>query len=119
MVTYRGYAQCSFDGGTTAGDYVIASTSNAADCHDGGAARPSGVQVIGRVLSSNAAAGTFTVFVGMEAPAPPASSQVPWFTQTTASGAVSFLTSANVAKLYGVLYSNPVAMTTTQVTYNV
>jgi hypothetical protein len=119
VVTYRGYAQCSFDSGTTAADYVIASTSNAADCRDAGSSRPSGVQVIGRVLSSNVAAGTYTVFVGMEPASPMATSQVPWFTQPSASGAVSFLTSSNVAKLYGVLYSNPVPMTTTQVTYNV
>ena len=119
VVTYRGYAQCSFDGGTTAADYVIASTSNAADCRDAGSSRPSGVQVIGRVLSSNVAAGTYTVFVGMEPASPMSTSQVPWFTQPSASGAVSFLTSSNVAKLYGVLYSIPVPMTTTQVTYNV
>ena len=47
-VVYRGYAQCSFDGSTTGGDYVIASTTNAADCHDAGSTRPGGVQVIGR-----------------------------------------------------------------------
>ena len=40
VVVYRGYAQCSFDGSTTGGDYVVASTTNAADCHDAGAARP-------------------------------------------------------------------------------
>ena len=77
------------------------------------------MQVIGRVLSSNVAAGTYTVFVGMEPASPMSTSQVPWFTQPSASGAVSFLTSSNVAKLYGVLYSIPVPMTTTQVTYNV
>ena len=190
IVTYRGYAQCSFDGGTTGGDYVVASTSNAADCHDSGTTRPIGAQVIGRVMSTNASAGTYQVFVNLEAPDPGSNlaksqtctnrvleavdgnatasncaqitptlaanvqgngvafqlstgstingdfasydangntvdsgvktaSQVPWFTQPTATGTVSFLTSANVAKLYGVLFSNATPLTTTQVTYNV
>src|SRR5437763_2246183 len=33
VVAYRGYAQCSFDRGTAGGDYVVASVSNAGDCH--------------------------------------------------------------------------------------
>jgi hypothetical protein len=119
IVTYRGYAQCSFDGSTTGGDFVIPSTSTAGDCHDAGASRPIGVQVIGRVMSTNSGAGTYTVFASMEPPSTGNASQVPWFTQPTASGSVSFLTSANVAKLYGVLYSSATPLTTTQVTYNV
>lgn len=119
IVTYRGYAQCSFDGSTTGGDYVIASTTNAADCHDAGATRPGGVQVIGRVMSTNSGAGTYSVFASLEPPSTGTASQVPWFTQPTATGSVSFLTSANVAKLYGVLYSSATPLTTTQVTYNV
>src|SRR5438094_2259699 len=59
VVAYRGYAQCSLDGGTAAGDYVVASVSNAGDCHDAGATRPVGTQVIGRALNTNASAGTY------------------------------------------------------------
>lgn len=117
VISYRGYAQCSFDGATTAGDYVIASGSTAGDCHDAGASRPVGAEVIGRALSTNATSGTSQVFVTLEPSVGP--SQVPWFTQPTATGTVSFLTTANVAKLYGVLYSNSAPLTTTQVTYDV
>src|SRR5207237_5419338 len=46
-------------------------------------------------------------------------SQVPWVTQPSAAGSVSFLTTANVAKLYGVIYGNATPLTSTQVTYNV
>ena len=74
--------------------------------------------MIGRALNTNASAGTYSVFMSLEPPAA-GPSQVPWFTQPSASGTVSFLTSANVAKLYGVLYSSATPLTTTQVTYNV
>jgi hypothetical protein len=192
IVTYAGFAQCSFDGGTTAGDYVVESTTNAGDCHDASATRPTGVQVIGRVMSTNASSGTYSVFADLQAPSQGSgtnlakvqsctnkvlnavdanatagncvqitpsyaasvqgngtafqlasgtttsgnfasydangnavdsglktASQVPWFTQPSATGTVSFLTSANVAKLYGALYSGATALTTTQVVYNV
>jgi len=69
VITYRGYAQCSFDGGTTAGDYVVASTTNPGDCHDPlTTGRPTGVQVLGRVESTNAGAGTYGVRVSLDAP---------------------------------------------------
>jgi len=68
VITYRGYAQCSFDGGTTAGDFVVASVTNAGDCHDAGATRPTGAQVIGRAESTNSGAGTYGVRAGLEAP---------------------------------------------------
>ncbi len=119
VVTYQGYAQCSFDGGTTSGDFVVASTTNAGDCHDAGTARPAGVQGIGRAQNTNASAGTYPVFVGLSAPSVGTASTVPWFTQPSATGTVSFLTTSNVAKLYGVVYSNATPLTTTQVTYDV
>ena len=119
VVVYRGYAQCSFDGSTTGGDYVVASTTNAADCHDAGATRPAGVQVIGRAVTTNSGAGTYLVFAGLEPPSSGNASSAPWFTQPSAAGSVSFLTTANVAKLYGVVYSNATPLVTTQVTYNV
>src|SRR5262249_15052794 len=66
VIAYRGYASCSFDGATTAGDYVQISSTNAADCHDAGPGYPASGQVLGRVLSTNAGAGTYTVFLGAE-----------------------------------------------------
>lgn len=66
VIAYRGYANCSFDGSTTAGDYVQISSTNAADCHDAGATYPSSGEVLGRVLSTNAAAGTYGVLLGSE-----------------------------------------------------
>lgn len=68
VITYRGYTQCSFDGSTTAGDYVVASTTNPGDCHDAGGSRPSGVQVVGRVESTNSGAGTYGMRVSLESP---------------------------------------------------
>lgn len=69
VITYRGYVPCSFDGSTTAGDFVVASTSNGGDCHDAGAARPTGVQVLGRVESTNTGVGTYGVRLSLDAPA--------------------------------------------------
>jgi len=69
VITYRGYVQCSFDSGTTAGDYVVASTLTAGDCHDAGATRPTGVQVLGRVESTNAGPNTYGVRISLDAPA--------------------------------------------------
>lgn len=59
---------CVFDGATTSGDYVQASSTVAANCHDAGAARPtSGGSILGRVTTDNAAGGVFTVsFYGTE-----------------------------------------------------
>ena len=69
VITYRGYVPCSFDGSTVAGDFVVASTTNAGDCHDAGATRPAGVQVLGRVESTNTGIGTYAVRVSLDAPA--------------------------------------------------
>lgn len=51
VLTWAGLATCNFDGGSpVAGDYAIASTTQAGKCHDtGSATRPTGVQVIGRI----------------------------------------------------------------------
>jgi hypothetical protein len=68
VITYRGYVPCSFDGATTAGDFVVASSTTAGDCHDAGAARPASVQVLGRVESTNAAAGTYGVRAALDSP---------------------------------------------------
>lgn len=66
VIAYRGYASCSFDGSTTAGDYIQVSSSNAADCHDAGSAYPTAGEVLGRVLSTNTGAGTYGVLLGSE-----------------------------------------------------
>src|SRR5205823_1277072 len=59
-----GTASCIFDGATTAGDYVQISSTTAGDCHDAGATFPtSGGQVLGRVLSTNGAGGTYAMVV--------------------------------------------------------
>jgi hypothetical protein len=78
LVNVYGTALCVFDGATTAGDYVQASTTIAGNCHDVGASFPSANQVLGYVLSSNGGAGTRTIFLfGVETMgtiAPPVSS---------------------------------------------
>ena len=63
QIAVSGQATCVFDGGTTAGDYVQISASVGGDCTDAGATYPSANQVIGRVLSTNASAGTYAILV--------------------------------------------------------
>jgi hypothetical protein len=77
QIARGGQASCVFDGATTAGDYVQISSTTAGDCHDGGASYPGIGQVLGRVLSTNASAGTYAMLV--------AGSEI----QAPASGAVS------------------------------
>jgi len=61
-VAGRGLSSCEFAGATTAGNYVQASPTSAGLCEDAGPTYPiSGVQILGRVLSTNAVAGTYTV----------------------------------------------------------
>ena len=61
-VAQVGSASCVFDGATTAGDYVQASTTTAGDCHDVGRyIYPTGIQVLGVVLSTNGSAGTYNM----------------------------------------------------------
>jgi len=143
VIAYRGYASCSFDGATTGGDYVQISSTNAADCHDAGASYPTAGQVLGRVLSTNASAGTYTVFLGPDVSGgvtasgmtsgnyPKASGSaslgdsgvtagpysIPWITVYRGGGSSTFSTSSNVVKLWGVVLTWP--LTTTQVTYNI
>lgn len=63
-IVQNGSASCVFDGATTAGDYVQISSSTAGDCHDAGSTFPTSGEVIGRVTSTNGAAGTYTVILG-------------------------------------------------------
>jgi hypothetical protein len=60
-IQQAGPVNCVFDGATTAGDYVQISSGTRGFCHDAGVAYPSSAQVIGRVLSTNASAGTFGI----------------------------------------------------------
>lgn len=65
-VTLFGSASCVFDGTTTAGHYVQASTGTNGDCHDvGSATAPTSNQILGVVLATNGVAGgtnTVTLF---------------------------------------------------------
>lgn len=60
-VQLSGPTSCVFDGATTAGDYVQISTTTAGNCHDAGSSYPTTGQIIGRVLSTNASAGTYSI----------------------------------------------------------
>lgn len=61
-ISYIGLNSCVFDGATVAGDYVQISSTTAGNCHDTGTqSYPTSGQVIGRVLSTNGAAGTYTM----------------------------------------------------------
>lgn len=63
QIVQNGNATCEFDGATTAGNYVGASTTLAGRCSDLGSALPtSGVQVIGRVIETIASAGNASVY---------------------------------------------------------
>lgn len=64
QIVTNGNIACDFDGATTAGNYVGASTSSAGKCTDLGSTLPtSGVQVLGRVLSTIGSAGSADVYV--------------------------------------------------------
>jgi hypothetical protein len=61
-ISYMGSTSCVFDGATVAGDYVQISSTTAGDCHDTGSlSYPASGQVVGRVLSTNSAGGTYTL----------------------------------------------------------
>jgi hypothetical protein len=65
-----GSAYCSFDASATViGDYVVpSSTANGGFyplCHDAGATRPTGTQILGRVLQASAGSATVQMFLDM------------------------------------------------------
>jgi hypothetical protein len=62
-VAISGQASCIFDGATVSGDYVTASSTTAGNCHDAGSSWPGAGQAIGRVMSSNGAAGNYGVLL--------------------------------------------------------
>ena len=60
-VATRGQVLLQFDGPTTAGNYVKSSTTTAGKATDAGTSRPVSGQILGYVLSTNSAAGTYSV----------------------------------------------------------
>lgn len=63
VIQQSGLAPCNFDGGTTANNYVQNSTTITGDCHDAGGSSPLAGQIVGRVLSSQGVAGTYTMLL--------------------------------------------------------
>ena len=103
------------------GDYVVpSSTANSGFyplCHDAGVTRPTGTQILGRVLQASAGSTTVQMFLDMPGSnvSSSASYSIPWFTTNTTGTAISFSSTANKAELWGVVLTFP--LTTTQVTY--
>jgi hypothetical protein len=69
-VARAGYAFCSFDAtATVVGDYVVASSTASSGfyplCHDAGATRPTGAQILGRVMQASGGAATVQIFLDM------------------------------------------------------
>lgn len=59
-----GIASCVFDGGTTSGDYIQLSSTVNGNCHDTGSVTfPTGGQVVGRSLSNQGIAGTYSMLL--------------------------------------------------------
>jgi len=65
-----GSVYCSFDGSATVvGDYVVPSATSSGGffslCHDAGSTRPTGTQILGRVLQASAGSATVQLFLDM------------------------------------------------------
>jgi len=89
-ISYMGVVACVFDGATVAGDYVQISSTTAGDCHDTGSLNyPTSGQVIGRVLSSNAAGGTYNLDVFPAEMKPPSLTAGTGVTVAPAGGSVT------------------------------
>jgi hypothetical protein len=119
-----GSAYCSFDGSATVvGDYVVPSTTASGGlyplCHDAGATRPTGTQILGRVLQASSGSTTVQLFLDMPGSnvSSSASYSIPWLTTGTTGTAISFASTANKVELWGAVLTFP--LTTTQVTYYV
>jgi hypothetical protein len=96
-VSVYGTASCLFDGATTAGHYVQASATVAGNCHDAGASYPTSNQVLGLVLSTNAAGGTYNMFLfGVEIHGS-ATSAGQLSNGTTGSGSIVLTTSPTIS----------------------
>ncbi len=101
-LAWNGTAQCTFDGATTAGDWVVASTTAGGNCHDSGVAAsslpPGGVALIGIVTTTNGGGGLYNVDMNI-------------YGILGASGAISY-TAGTGLTLTGHTFSltNPVAL---------
>ena len=106
QVAMDGQASCTFDGTTTAGDFVTISSTNAGYCHDtGGTTRSATAQTIGRVLTANSGSGTTaTVALGLNALGATGSAigigtanYIPmWSNSTTLANSVMYQSGGNV-----------------------
>jgi len=111
QIARQGIASCVFDStGTTAGDYVQVSTT-AGDCRDTGSASfPSnGQQVLGRVLSTHAGGGTYSMLLfggGITQPAPSATvgQTGVWAHAGTSTGFAAGISSTGVTGTAGTVY---------------
>lgn len=71
VVITHGMTNCAFDGATTAGDYAVLSATAtsgspiAGNCHDAGSTQPVGVEILGRVLSTNGIGGTYGITLNL------------------------------------------------------
>jgi hypothetical protein len=120
----EGSAYCSFDASATViGDYVVPSSTASSGlyplCHDAGATRPTGTQILGRVLQASSGSTTVQMFLDMPGSNVSGSAgySIPWLTTNTTGTAIGFSSTANKAELWGVVLTFP--LTTTQVTYDV
>jgi hypothetical protein len=65
LIAKEGTVTCAFDGATTAGDYVQISSTTGGDCRDSGSTTyPTSGQVLGRALSTNGSAGSYSMLLG-------------------------------------------------------
>jgi len=62
-IQYAGQVSCTFDGGTTAGDYVTISAGTNGDCTDTGATTCPATQPIGVVFQTHTGAGTYPILL--------------------------------------------------------
>lgn len=109
-ITIQGIGSCIYSNATTAGHFVVPSTTVDGDCADYGATLPVGVQPIGLVLVSAAAGTRSTYFFGPPALAVPAfvrNLTVPAAGCNATTGANSWdlpTSSAPAANCYGTSY---------------
>ena len=74
-----GFASCVFDGATTAGDFVVVSSTVNGDCHDTGTASPVGLGgVVGTVHTTNGSSGTYAITLAFPNGGGPKCSDLPF-----------------------------------------
>jgi hypothetical protein len=120
-----GSAYCSFDAAATVvGDYVVASSTASGGfyplCHDAGAAQPTGVQVLGRVLQATSGGVVAQMFFDMPGTSQQAyaGSALPWvLPQKCSAGNLATITSSAKAYVFGVTLTYP--LSTSKVIYDV